>query len=160
MKGCILFLTVAGLATIGCGTSAPTRPAANAQPPKTAITKDESNLFPSAGRVATQVYPDLMMNKQFLPGGTMAEFTAANGAGEYREFLVHLADGRNASFMLQDYKKVLQNPTYEADKAACFGTDDGQPTYVFARGPYLAGIVGLPKDRAEAAAKELADRLS
>ena len=138
----------------GCGRSSE----ANSQPPKEATTKDESSLFLSAGRVATQVYPDHMMNKQFLPGGTMAEFQGDKG--EYREFLVHLQDGKKAAFLLQDYKKVLQNTADNTDGAAYFGTDDGQPTYVFVRGPYLAGIVGLSQDQAQAVAKQWSDKLS
>jgi hypothetical protein len=143
------------LLAAGCSTQSTE---AKSQSPKTATTKDESDLFPSAGRLATQVYPDHMMNKQFLPGGTMAEFQGDKG--EYREFLVHLANGRNASFLLQDYKQSLRNTTELPDKAALFGTDDGQPTYVFVRGPYLAGIVGLPEDQARAVAKEWSDKLS
>ena len=158
MKYSLLLLTSVGLILSGCGTSEPTRPTANAQPPQTFTTKDETSLFPPAGRVATQVYPDHMMNKQFLPGGTMAEYRGDRG--EYRAFVVHLMDGKKASFLLDDYKKVLQNPDYSAEKATCFGTDNGQMTYVFVRGPYLAGIVGLPKDQAEAAAHQLADKLS
>jgi hypothetical protein len=145
---------MAAILGTGCGQSTE----ANSKPPKEAATKDESNLFLAAGRVATQVYPDHMMNKPFLPGGTMAEFRGDNG--EYREFLVHLADGKKAAFLLQDYKKVLQNAADTADNSAYFGTDDGQPTYVFVRGPYLAGVVGLSQDQAKAVARQWSDKLS
>ena len=156
----LLILTTAGvLGLSSCGTQAPSRPVADAKPPQAATTKDETNLFPPAGRVATQVYPDHMMNKQFLPGGTMAEYRTENNM-EYRAFVVHLADGRNASFLLEDYKKVLQNSKPAPGQSSYFGTDNGQPTYVFVRGPYLAGIVGLPEDRAQVAARQLADKLS
>ena len=158
MKYRLFTIAAAALVLGACGSGPTDRPSANAQPPKPATTKDESSLFPSDGRVATQVYPDHMMNKPFLPGGTMAEFKGDKG--EYREFLVHLADWTKASFLLQDYKNVLHNTAILPDQAACFGTDDGQPTYVFVRGPYLAGIVGLPKDQAQAVAKQLADKLS
>ena len=154
----IPILALAMTGWTGCSKSNSTEKGADVQPPKAANKMDETYLFPLAGRVATQYYADHMMNKEFLPGGTMAEYNGETG--EFRAFIVHLAHGGNASFLLEDYKKALHNPTPAANGSAYFGTDDGQPTYVFVRGPYLAGIVGLPRDRAATFAKELSDKLS
>lgn len=137
----------------GCGKQ-PAPPRAAVKP---VAAKDESSLFPENNRVATEPLKDHLMNKPFLPGGTVADYRDSSGA--YREFVVHAADGESAAFLLEDYRKALQSAREVQKSGGYFGLDNGQPVYLFVKGSYLAGVIGLPEDRAGAEAKLLASKL-
>jgi len=126
--------------------------AASHEPPK-----DLSTKFPLAGQVKMQLVPDHLLNRDFMPGGNLADYKTADGA--YQMFLVEAPDARAAAFMLLDWKNAVPEAKYLAHMGGYTWTDQGKTIYIFAKGPYLAGIVGLPEEKADAEARRFAARL-
>ena len=119
--------------------------------------KDNSAKFPAAGQTAIRLVPDHLLGKDFMPGGNLANYKSE--AGEYQIFLVEAADAQKAAFMLLDWKDVMPDARYLAHMGGYAGTDQGKPIYVFTKGPYLVGLVGLAEAKADAEARIFAARL-
>ncbi len=102
-----------------------------------------------------QLVPDHLLGKKFMPGGNLAEYKAG-----YRVFLVHAADAQKAAFLLVDWRNALTHPQYLANMGGFFGMDQGTPVYVFSKGPYVAGWLGLPQAEADRLARQFAMRLN
>ena len=92
-----------------------------------------------------------------MPGGNLANYKTRDG--EYEMFLVQAADPQAAAFMLLDWKSAMTGSKYLAHMGGYAGTLDGKPIYVFSKGPYLAGISGLPEPKADTVARVFAARL-
>jgi hypothetical protein len=118
---------------------------------------DLSTKFPLAGQTRIQLVPDQLLGKDFMPGGNLADYKT--GAGVYQMFLVKMADSQKAAFLLLDWKSAMPEAKYLASMGGYFGTDQGKPLYVFAKGPYLAGFVGLSEEKADPEARRLAAKL-
>lgn len=140
---------LAGCGGAGRGGSAP--PNSPAEKAEIKPPADESALFPLAGLTDSRVSPDHLLGKSFLPGGTVADYKAG-----YRLFAIRKDSAQTASFVLLDFKKNLTNPKYLAHMGGFFGLDGDQPLYVFAKGPVVAGIVGLPYEKADIVARQFA----
>jgi len=119
---------------------------------------DESRRLPLANRTKAEVIPKALLGKPFMPGGTLA--TYKKGAKEYRVFVTKLKDPTTAAILLLDWKKALQGAKLVPSFGGYFGTDAGQPVFVFTKGPWMAGTVGLPEKEADAEARVLATRLN
>lgn len=104
-----------------------------------------------------EFFSEHLLGKSFMPGGNVG--TYRNGKVEYREFLGKMPDAQAAAFLLLDWKKVLDNPQYLAHMGGYYGTDSGRPVYMFTKGPWVAGVLDLPQEKADALARELAARL-
>lgn len=104
-----------------------------------------------------QLVPDHLLGKDFMPGGNLADYKTADG--EYKMFLVEALDAQRAAFILLDWKTAMPDAKYLAHMGGYFGTDQGTPIYLFAKGPYLAGFVGLPEQKADPEARRFAARL-
>jgi hypothetical protein len=110
--------------------------------------------FPLTGRTAIREVPNHLFNNPSLPPGILADY---NG---YRLFLIRASDNQKAAFLLLDYKKTLQAPKYLPNMGGYFGLGPGnQPHYVFAKGPFLAGVIGLKQDEADPIARQFAGRI-
>ena len=114
---------------------------------------DFSRYFPLQGRVAIHDVAGHLLNNPSLPGGALADYKTC------QLFLIRTASAEKAGFLLLDYKKTLKDPKYLAHMGGFFGADAGRPAYVFAKGPYLAGVIGLPQDKADPLAREFAARI-
>ena len=104
-----------------------------------------------------QLVPDHLLGRDFMPGGNLADYKSA--AGEYQMFLLQAAGAQAAAFNLLDWKTALPDAKYLAHMGGYFGMDHGKPIYVFAKGAYLAGIVGLSEEKADPLARIFAARL-
>lgn len=119
---------------------------------------DESRRLPLANRTKADVIPKALLGKSFMPGGTLA--TYKKGAKEYRVFVTKLKDPTTAAILLLDWKKALQGAKLIPSFGGYFGTDGGQPVFVFTKGPWMAGTIGLTEKEADAEARVLATRLN
>jgi hypothetical protein len=110
--------------------------------------------FPVTSRTAIKEVPNHLLNNSALPPGILADYPG------YQLFLIRSTDAQKAAFLLLDYKKLLQSPKYLANMGGYFGLDAAQkPNYVFAKGPFLAGVIGLPQDQADPIARQFAGRI-
>jgi hypothetical protein len=115
--------------------------------------EDFSRYFPLQGRIAIHDVPGHLLNNASLPGGALADYKTC------QLFLTRTPSAEKAAFLLLDYKKTLKDPKYLAHMGGYFGMDAGRPAYVFAKGPYLAGVIGLSQDKADPIAREFAARI-
>jgi len=142
------------LALWGCGSP----------PPKQAekfaieiVPQDESRRFPLANRVNVQQVGNHVLGKEYLPGGNVAEYKLKGKS--YRQFLVRSASAEAAGLLLFDCKGHLRDAKYLAHMGGYFGMDGTTPFYIFQKGVFLAGIVGLPEKEADTLARQFAARL-
>ena len=114
----------------------------------------EFRFFPVTGRTAITDMQDHVFHNPKLPPGIVAEY------GGYQLFLIRNANNQKAAFLLLDYKKLLQAPKYLPNMGGYYGLDSAnRPNYVFAKGPFLAGVVGLDLDKADPVARTFAGRI-
>jgi hypothetical protein len=110
--------------------------------------------FPVTGRIAIKEVPNHLFNNQAFPSGILADYKG------YQLFLMRTPGNQQAAFLLLDYKKTLRNPRYLPNMGGFYGADStDRPNYIFAKGPFLAGVIGLPQDQADPIAREFAARI-
>ena len=148
---------LAGLA--GCSSApepapapAPAKAPAAPEPPK-----DHTSLFPDEGKVSTKVVPDHMLDLIVLPGGSWAEYNVKGK--KYQEFIIDTDSTQTAAFMLLDVKAQLANPQYISWMGGYFGMLGDKQVYCYSKTHYVAGIVGLPQDKADPLGRVLAAQL-
>lgn len=146
------------LVLAGCGGPAPEKKAAATPPKKKPAVADYTHRFPAADRVEAKVVEDHLLGKDFLPGGNIARYR--KGKQEYEMFLIRASVPEAAALMLIDYKKRLENPKIIAHFGGYYGKDGDRMVFIFAKGPWFAGVAGLPEKEADLAARELAARLN
>jgi hypothetical protein len=156
VRSIILALSVI---TVSCSGPSPegAKPASTTSSNSHPAPKDISGKFPLTGQVKMELVPDHLLGKEFMPGGNLGEYKTA--AGDYQIFLLSAADARAAAFILLDWKGVMPEAKYLAHMGGYFGMDQGRPIYVFAKGPYLVGFIGLAEAKADAEARRFAARL-
>ncbi len=119
---------------------------------------DQRWKFPQANQVSAQVVDDHLLGKPFLPGGNLADY---NDKGkQYQLFLVRTASPEEAMGLLFELKKSMTESKFVAHMGGYFGTDGAKTIYTFQKGPYLAGVVGLPEVEADLLGRQFAARLN
>lgn len=153
-------LLVAATAAWLAGCSSESKP-----PAKTEVTAeepakpaDETRRFPAADQVSTQVVNNHIMNKAFMPGGTIAHYK--KGSTEYDLFVAQFPTSTDAAIALANWDGALQGAKLVATFGGYFGTDGGRPAFVFPKDKWVAGVIGLPQAEADAVARVLASRLN
>jgi len=144
-------VSCSGPAPDAAKSSAAVKPAVHEPPPDLAIK------FPLAGQTGMKLVPDHLLGEDFMPGGNLADYKTSTG--RYQMFLVKMADSQKAAFLLLDWKSAMPEAKYLAHMGGYYGTDRGTPVYVFAKGPYLAGLVGLKEEQADPEARRFAAKL-
>jgi hypothetical protein len=92
-----------------------------------------------------------------MPGGTLARYK--RGKTAYQMFVARAPSATDAAIKLSDWRKALASPEFIASFGGYFGQDAGVPVFVFAKGEWIAGVVGLSRSEADAASRLLASRL-
>jgi hypothetical protein len=155
----LLVLIACVLSLLSCG-STPSQSAKQTEPAKSAPAPkptDESRRFPEANLVSTRVVNSALLGKSFMPGGTLAQYK--KGKAEYQMFVARSASPTDAAIALNDWRSALANPEFVASFGGYFGKDGSAPVFVFTKGEWIAGIVGLPRAEADGVARSLASRL-
>jgi len=152
-----LWLAAAMAVLCACGSAPPKEQPQNA--PASAALKpvDESRRFPVADRVSLRLVADHVLGKDYLPGGNVAEYHRRRTA--YQQFLVHSQSAEAAALLLFDFKGHLRDAKYLAHMGGYFGMDGSTPVYIFQKGVFLAGLLGLPEKEADPLARQFAARL-
>jgi hypothetical protein len=146
----------AALALAACGS--PTEEKKAAAPAPVAPVKDDTSLLLPLNRTGARVVPNHLLGKDALPGGTIGDY--AEGGTNYQLFIIETPSAQDAAILLLDLKATLKDPAYIAWMGGYFGTDSSGQVYSFAKTKYLAGVVGLPEDKADPIARQLAARLN
>jgi hypothetical protein len=154
MRTCVVSL-MAILLLSSCGSAPKPEPAAKVETPKP---PDESARFATANLVDTKVVEKELMSKPFMPGGTLARYK--KGKKEYEMFVTKLPTATDAAILLPDWRKALTDSKLVPSFGGYFGLDAGRPVFVFSKGAWIAGIVGLSEKEADAEARILAARLN
>jgi hypothetical protein len=118
---------------------------------------DESRRFPKEYRVGTIVMDKELLGKQFMPGGTLGQYR--KGKIEYEVFVARAATSTDAALILPDWEHALTDAKFIPSFGGYFGRDAGRPVFVFTKGPWIAGIAGLPEREADGVARKLAKAL-
>jgi hypothetical protein len=118
---------------------------------------DESHRFPSQERTKIEIVDNHLLGKDLLPGGNLA--TYSRGGKIYQLFLIETKSPLAATLLMNDFQKTLPGSKYIPHMGGYFGMDGEQPVYVFPKGNWLAGLVGLPQEEADVIAREFAARL-
>jgi hypothetical protein len=118
---------------------------------------DASALLPKENVVAVKVVNKELLDKSFMPGGTVARYR--RGQVEYEIFLGELPTATDSAIVLAHWDQALRNPKVVQSLDAYYGVDAGRPIYVFAKGRWVAGITGLSEKEADQQARMLAERL-
>jgi hypothetical protein len=118
---------------------------------------DESRRFPKANRISTIVVDKELLGKAFMPGGTLGQYR--KGKTEYDVFVARAATSTDAALILPDWEHALGDSKFIPSFGGYFGHDAGRPVFVFTKGPWIAGIAGLPEREADRIARELAKAL-
>ena len=133
---------------------AASEPAKKVEAPKP---PDESRRFATANLVKTEVVDKDLMGKPFMPGGTLAHYK--KGKREYEMFVAKLPSATDAAILLPDWRKALVDSKLVPSFGGYFGQDAGRPVFVFTKGAWMAGVVGLAEKQADVEARVLAARL-
>lgn len=145
-------LLAIGLAA--CGTP----PAAPPPPPVKVKPADESSKFPAQDRIKVEIAEEHVLGKAKLPAGNEATYQAKGR--QWQLFLIKAKSNEAAALLLFDYQGALADVKFVAHFGGYSGEDGGTPMFLFQKGPYLAGVAGLPEKDADALARLLAARLS
>ncbi|WP_321472760.1 hypothetical protein [uncultured Paludibaculum sp.] len=139
----------------GCGPEPTPTPA----PVKKAATPpaDESRRFPAPDRGATSIVADHLLGHEFLPGGNIAHYK--KGARAFDLILIRTSSPQAAGILLFEYKQHLENPKVIPSFGGFAGKDGAREAFLFAKGNYVAGVLGLPEADADAIAREFAARI-
>jgi len=132
----------------------PPKPVATIEPVKP---HDESRRFPTANLVDSAVVDKQLLGKPFMPGGTLAHYK--KGKTEYEMFVAKLPTATDAALILPDWRKALTDSKLIPSFGGYFGRDADRPVFVFSKGPWIAGIVGLTEKDADPQARALAAKL-
>jgi hypothetical protein len=152
------WIAVALAVFCSCGGSpAPKEPAASAPAQEKVKPLDETRRFALADQVSMHLVDDHILGKDFLPGGNVADYRRKGKA--YQQFLVHTKSPDAAALLLFDFKNHLRDAKFLPHMGGYFGMDGATPVYVFPKGAFLAGIVGLPEKDADLLARQFAARL-
>jgi hypothetical protein len=159
MKRALLPVTLSLIGLAGCGsTPEPAAPAKPVAAPAPKEVPDHTSLFPDKGKVATRIVPDHILDMKKLPGGSVADYDVKGT--KYQMFIVDADSNQNAAFMMLDMRDEMQSkPEYIAYMGGYFGSYGDKPFYCFAKLHYLAGVVGLPKAKADPLMRDLAAQL-
>lgn len=157
-------LWVIGLVTLmlsGCGgggeEAKSTEVRKTATAPKGPKPADESAKFPKENQVSAKIVEEKLMGKDFLPGGNIADYK--RGTASYQLFIAKFKTPNEAAIAMFDYKSKLQEPKLVPTFGGYYGLDGAAPSFVFTKGSYLLGVVGLIQSEADLVAREFAARI-
>ncbi len=148
----VALLLMAALAGCSAPPAAPPPPAAKVRP------ADETNKFPAQDRVKVEIALEHVLDKANLPAGNVATYEAKGR--QWQLFLIKAKSNEAAALLLFDYKGRLAHVKFVPHFGGYAGEDGGTPMFLFQKGPYLAGVAGLPEKDADTLARTFAARLS
>ncbi len=142
---------------LGCGGPPPVVEAPVAKLPDLPNPIAEDVRFPSKYRKSVSVVAAKLLGYDFLGGGNLAEYDT--GKTKYKLFTIRCRSAQQAGSYIFDIKSKLKDPRFVASYGGYFSEMPEAPLFVFAKGQYIAGLVGLAEEEAIQTGKEFAARL-
>ena len=156
----VLLLSLLLLCSCGSDSSKPaTAENSPAAPSRISIANpiDETRRFPMDGREKVDVIPDHLFGKDYLPGGNIAEYKKAGKT--WQQFVIKADNPNQTAILLGRFKDGLKDPKFVAHMGGFYGMDGTTPMFVFPKGRWIAGVVGLPENDADILGRQMAPRL-
>jgi hypothetical protein len=119
---------------------------------------DESRRFPKKDQVGVKVVDTHVLDKEILPGGTVADYK--RGKTQYQMFVIKYSTPAAAAVALLDLKTTLQSPKFVAHFGGYSGKDGAAPVFIYTKGAWLAGVKGLPETEADILSRDFAAHLN
>lgn len=135
--------------------SAPAPDVAASAPKPAAV--DASRYLAKEGQISAQFVEDRLLGIAALPGGNIAEYRK-NGKS-YRQFLLKAPSVALGAVYLSDIKDAMTDPKFVASFGGYFGELNQEPAFVFTKGEYVTGFLGLSREEADAAGRIAAARI-
>jgi len=155
MKALIL---LAASMLVSCGTEAKREEVAKYSLPDLPRVIAEDVRFPSANRKDVVVVEKPMLGLAYLGGGNLASYE--KGKQPYKLLLIHCRNATQAGSYIFDIKSQMAEPKFVASYGGYFDARTAAgPLFVFAKGSYIGGIVGLGEEEAIQTGKEFAARI-
>ena len=114
--------------------------------------------MPLENRVSAGVVDDHMLDRAWLPGGTLGHYK--KGAKEWDLILMKADSPTAAAVWLLDYKRELDGAKLVPSFGGFYGTDKGRPAFVFTKGAWFAAVMGLSEAEADVVARPFALRIN
>jgi hypothetical protein len=155
----MLFPVACTVILVSCSSTSEQRPkqAETAQPVTAARPSDESRRLPQANLISSEFVDSQLLGKVFMPGSTIARYR--KGKAECQMFVARAANASAAAVILSQWRSTISNPQFVASFGGYFGADGPAQVFVFTKGEWIAGVVGLDREQADAVARLLAARL-
>ena len=151
----VILIAAAALAC-GCVVHEERKPELKAVAPPV-LPADETRRFPMDGRESVEPMAGPLFGMGFLPGGNVAVYR--KGGKTWKQFVVKTESAGETAVLLSKVKDALRGPKFVAHMGGYFGMAGDQPFFVFPKGRWLAGTVGLPEKEADTAGRVMALRL-
>jgi hypothetical protein len=113
----------------------------NSEYPEHTKPTDLTAKFPAVGRTRMQLVADHLLGKDYLLGGNIADYNTDSGV--YQMFLIKEKDATKAENLLLSWKATHSEAIYLLCMGGYYEPDNGTPVYMFVKGVYVAGVVGL-----------------
>jgi hypothetical protein len=143
------------MASFGCTTHAVLQ--VNSEYPKHRPPADLRTEFPPAGQTRMELVADHLLGKEYLPGGNIADYNT--NVGVFQMFLIKEKDTTKAANLILDWRASHADLQYMPKIGGYYGLDNGTPVYLFSKGLFVAGLVGLDANDADLQARGFAARL-
>ena len=121
------------------------------------LAAEDLSLLPKEHLTGSAAVPAHLLAPSLATGGVAGNYQDAKGP--YRLLLARMPTNDKAAFLLLDVKKLMTDAHYLAHMGGYAGKKDSKAFYVFAKGPFLAAIEGMPEARADILARVFAARL-
>ena len=142
---------------MACGGAATPEPEAKPAAQTKPRTPDQRTWFALEGRTSFEVVEDDLMGKDWLPAGNVAQYDV--DGKKYTLFLAFSLTPDAAALLSYEAKSKLVDAKFVPAFGGHFGMDGETPWFVFSKGKYLLGVVGLPQDEADTVARGFAGRV-
>jgi len=154
-----VLLIVLTLASCGSADKEVAKPAESSAPRTIQHAKQEdfSRFMPLENRVSAKLVDGPLLGVAQLPGGTLADYK--KGAKAFQQFLFKAPSVAMTPVYLGHCKDAMTNPKFVASFGGYYGEIQGKPVFVFVKNEYVAGLIGLSLEDADAQGRVAATRI-
>lgn len=104
--------------------------------------------MPSYGRISSSLVADPLLGVAQFPGGTVAEYK--KGGKSFQQILFKAPNLPMTAAYLGYGKDAMTQPKFVASFGGYYGEIHGKPVFLFVKNEYVAGLVGLSLQDADA----------